>query len=540
MLVLLTAIAIRALVLDEGYWIDEVISIETARLGFSKLIQRVGFADLHPPAYYILLSFWTSVFGESEIACRLLSLLLSGLTLIVLYYWAGAKKGPWVALMAVLLLGLSTFHIHYSVEVRAYPLLAFLATSFLFLYQRIASGHDRWRDWTLLAASAALLVLTHYYAAFLVLAVNIHFFTVARHPLRRTVRWCLTQGIALAGFGMWLPLVLVQYFHLPEGMFAHLQSENAFAMTALAFGPGPVHPSTIVAWLGTGLYGAAIIATMVASFPRGELPVLPSETPRSAALSRRQSTFAAVVLCLLLFGPMLSVACVEATEATLPLLLEELPLGYLILFCGVSIIVLAAVFNRRFLRGGHRMEPEPFVFGLSALMVCLSFTAGRPFLARNVIFLLPLSCLLVASALRAKYSVTRFAIVALVLSLTVPSLVRHDSAFEARQDFKGAAALVNEVRYTSYGELATFVLPMWDRPGVEFYLGQGSAFGIMSPSQIPPAAHLPGTICVVLTRAAFERKREFLDHVTGSMGAEFKLNRTMALRRVFVAFYQRL
>ena len=247
-----------------------------------------------------------------------------------------------------------------------------------------------------------------------------------------------------------------------------------------------------------------------------------------------------MVRCLLLFGPMLSVAYVEATEATLPLLLEELPLGYLVLVCGAFLIVLGALFNSRFLRGGHRMEPEPFVFCLSALMVCLSFAAGRPFLARNVIFLLPLSCLLVASALKAKYSVTRLAIVALILSLTVPSLVRHDKAFAARQDFKGAAALVNEVRATSFAEVATFVLPMWDRPGVEFYLGQGTAFGIMSPSQIPPAVNLPGTVCVVLTRAAFERKREFLEHVTGRMGAEYKLNRTMALRRVFVAVYQRL
>ncbi len=539
-LIFLAAIAVRALVLDEGYWIDEIISIETARPAFSKLIQRVGFADLHPPAYYILLSLWTSVFGESEVACRFLSLLLAGLTLVVLYVWAG-RKGRWIAIMALLLLALSTFHIHYSVEVRAYPLLALLATLFLYSYQRITSGQNRWRDWTLLTATAALLVLTHYYAAILILAVNVHFFTVAKHPLNRTVRWCLTQGIALAGFGMWLPLLLVQYFHLPEGIFAHLQSPNALAMTALAFGPGPVHPSSIVAWLGTGLYGAAIIATLVADFPRrAHTGVTSTLQKQTIAMSRRQSTAAAVVLAMLLFGPMLSVAYVEATEATLPLLLQELPLGYLCLFCGVSLIVSGAVFNLRFLRGGHRMEPESFVFCLSALLICLSFAAGRPFLARNVIFLLPLSCLLVASALKARNAVTRFAIVALVLSLTVPSVVRHDTAFEARQDFKGTAALVVEVGSASYGELATFVLPMWDRPGLEFYLGEGTAFGIMSPAQIPPAAHLPDTVNVVLTRAAFERKREFLEDISRRLGADFKLQRTMALRRVFVAVYQRL
>ena len=538
--VLLAGLLVRTLVLDQGYWIDEIISIETSRLGFSKLIQRVGFADLHPPAYYILLSVWTSAFGESEIACRLLSLLLSAGTMGVLFYWAGARKGPWVAVTALLLLGLSTFHIHYSVEVRSYPLLAFLATTFLFVYQRISAGADRRREWVLLTVSAALLVLTHYYAAILVLAANVHFFTFRRHPAKRTVRWCLSQGVALAGFGMWLPLLLVQYFHLPAGMFAHLQTQDALTKVALAFGPGPVHPSTIVAWVGAGLYGAAALTALVAGFPtRGAAPV--DVEPRSpVGLSRRQTTAAALVLCLLLIGPMLSVAYIEATEATLPLLLQELPLGYVMQFCGVSLLVLGAAFNLRLLRSGHRVEAEPFILALSVLLVCLSFTAGHPFLARNIIFLLPLACYLVASSLKAKYAVTRMAIVAVILSLTVPSLVRHDTAFEPRQDFKGAAKLIGEAEATSFGELATFVLPMWDRPGVEFYLGGGTAYGIMSSDQIPPVEYLPPTVCVVLTRVAFERRREFLEDVTRRLGGGYKLNRTIALRRVFVAVYQRL
>jgi uncharacterized membrane protein len=61
---------------SESIRLDEGISIYRAHLPVIEIIKQLLW-DNHPPLYFSLLHFWVFVFGDSEIAVRLLSVLFS-------------------------------------------------------------------------------------------------------------------------------------------------------------------------------------------------------------------------------------------------------------------------------------------------------------------------------------------------------------------------------------------------------------------------------------------------------------------------------
>lgn len=535
--VLAIGVVLRIPGLADPFWIDEVISVETAALDLASLFQRVGFADLHPPLYYLLLSFWTWVFGNSEISARMLSLLVAAGTLVLVYRWAHSRYGHWQAVAATLLLALSTFHIHYSVEVRSYGLLAFLAIATLYMADRVTTGESPRRlHWASLVALESALLLTHYYAVVPVLAANLYFFTFRPAQRSRVFAWVLSQGMCLALLGLWLPLILVQYFHLPSAMFAHLGRSDVARMTLLALGPAPVHPSQIVAWFSSGLLLTAAAGGVLLDLKRSK--AAPTRTPDHSRffLSVGESRTVVLLLCLLLAAPMFTVAFIEGSEATLPLLLQELPLAYALLFLAVILLMLAAVANRKWLRRGHAMAAPPFFFATTALLLLALGAAQARFLPRNVIFFLPLAAISATSLLKAKGLLARAALIALIVGICLPSVIRQRS-FEPRQDFRGAAHFINNARLHPKAELSTFVLPMWDRPGLEFYLGKGSASGLMNTGQLPLQLSLPEKIAIVLTREAFERRTEFLAAISRALEPKYGLEQTSSFSRVLVVIF---
>jgi len=537
------ALTIRSLYLGQGYWIDEVISVETAGLPIMDLLYRAGFYDVHPPLYYLLLSGHTALFGAGELSTRLLSLFFSAATLVLVWLW-GNRTSRWVGFLALSLLSLSTFHVHYSIEVRSYSLLAFLCTAFLFMYDRMSSEAtppSRASHASLFGIEAALL-LTHYYAALPIIAVNIHFFTVRRHRADRVYRWALVQLGALAVVLLWTPLFMVQYLHLPEGVFAHLRTATSMEQLVLSMGLAPVHPSLAVAWGSSILVAGAALWTVGDSLRRGRT-ASPSAQAFGAAplLPMRRLILLVGVLLVGLAAPMIAAAGIKASQTTFSLLLQELPRCYLVFFGAVFILITASVLNQRALLRGHGIAVTPFVTMTVLMLFALLLAVQEAFLPRNLIFLAPLLCLLAASAWKPASLFSRATVMALVLGVTVPSLVSAPAAFEPRQDFKGIASFVRrQVTMPDAEGIANFVIPMWDRPGLEFYLGPGTANGIMSPRQIPAAQGLPDTVNLILTRQALEQRRVFVEFAARSLSPEFELSLGAAFSGAYVAAFQRV
>ncbi len=175
---LLTLLALGLRLIRLAYqplWWDEGWSLFFATSGFREMLELTA-VDIHPPLYYLVLHYWIRVFGSGVVSVRFLSVLL-GTAAVPLLYAAGRRlAGHRGGLLAGLLLAVSPFHIFYSQEVRMYGLVTLLgAAAFYFTTLWEARngrvGIGAWLGYVL-AAMAAL--CTAYYAAFLLLGLNLY------------------------------------------------------------------------------------------------------------------------------------------------------------------------------------------------------------------------------------------------------------------------------------------------------------------------------------------------------------------------------
>ena len=72
--------------LDFSIWLDEAVSIKFASLDFFEIPSTIMISHTHVPLYFLLLNIWIRIFGTSEIACRMMSIIF-GLISIVLFYF---------------------------------------------------------------------------------------------------------------------------------------------------------------------------------------------------------------------------------------------------------------------------------------------------------------------------------------------------------------------------------------------------------------------------------------------------------------------
>ncbi|HEX7592964.1 MAG TPA: glycosyltransferase family 39 protein, partial [Anaerolineae bacterium] len=165
--------ALRLVRLDfQPLWWDEGYSIFFATRDFRTMLERTA-VDIHPPLYYALLQIWMAFAGTSQVAARLLSVVI-GVAAIPLIYLLAIKLFAQrrVALIAALLLAVSPLHIYYSQEVRMYGLVTLLCLASVYLFVQLL-GMPPGKPKTAIVAVAYILVTTaalytQYYAAFIV------------------------------------------------------------------------------------------------------------------------------------------------------------------------------------------------------------------------------------------------------------------------------------------------------------------------------------------------------------------------------------
>jgi len=176
LLLTLLALGLRAIRLAyQPLWWDEGWSLHFATASIREMLELTA-VDIHPPLYYLVLHYWIRLFGPGVVSVRLLSVLL-GTAAVPLLYGAGRRlAGYRGGLLAGLLLAISPFHVFYSQEVRMYGLVTLLGVAVFYFTTLWESRDGRpgigpWLGYVL-AATAAL--CTAYYAAFLLLALNLY------------------------------------------------------------------------------------------------------------------------------------------------------------------------------------------------------------------------------------------------------------------------------------------------------------------------------------------------------------------------------
>jgi mannosyltransferase len=192
---MLAAALLRFATIDvQSYWFDEALTAKLVGLPFGDMLSRLPDTELTPPLYYVLAWPWAHLIGTAEAALRTLSALF-GVALVPVGFLLGrelASRAAGIALAA--LVAFNPLLVWYSQEARPYSLLVLLcALSMLFFLRR------RLLPWAILSALA---LLTHYFAAFVVVPEGLWLVWASRPRWRAAVAGA---GVAAVGVAL-IPL----------------------------------------------------------------------------------------------------------------------------------------------------------------------------------------------------------------------------------------------------------------------------------------------------------------------------------------------
>jgi hypothetical protein len=164
----LIAAALRFGTLDvQSIWGDEAATIVLVQRGFSGMLSHLAKSESAPPLYYVIVWGWTKVVGAGPLGFRSLSA-LAGTATVPVMYLAARRLSTRAGLWAAALTAFNPAMYYYSQEARTYALLILFSAIAFVLWQGALERPDGKRL-ALWAGASILALLTHYFAAFLLL-----------------------------------------------------------------------------------------------------------------------------------------------------------------------------------------------------------------------------------------------------------------------------------------------------------------------------------------------------------------------------------
>ena len=216
-LLLALALALRVWKLShKNLGLDESFSWHLATSSVSRLISWTA-ADVHPPLYYLLLKAWLWIFGDSLAALRSLSVISSVIALYLLFRLIEGAMPRAVCYAVMLWCALSPLSLYQAQEARMYAPATVAVLGACLAYRRwIESGATRRSALLLYAISATVALYLHYYTAFAIIAIWLHFVIVGARtaaPDRAFSAWkawiVAHVGVAIA-YAPWIATAFAQ------------------------------------------------------------------------------------------------------------------------------------------------------------------------------------------------------------------------------------------------------------------------------------------------------------------------------------------
>lgn len=198
-------------ILNQSLWRDEAFSALLAKKHIFEVI-KLSMQDTSPPFYYILLHYWVTMFGNGEVAIRMMSLLFHLFTVIVVFFIA--RKIIRSSLSGQILIALVTllnpFLLQYAFEARTYGLLTFLSATALYLViskKYITAG-----------IALTLAIFAHNFAVFTFLVFAIWWLFINRTKLQFS-SFLKLVGFPLSAMLLWGWVIWIQWSKFAHGFW---------------------------------------------------------------------------------------------------------------------------------------------------------------------------------------------------------------------------------------------------------------------------------------------------------------------------------
>jgi len=220
----LAAWGLRLYRLDfQDIWWDEARNIDVATRAFSH-IATAPELDIHPPLYFYLLHFWTSLAGASPFSTRFLSVWFGVLTLALVYQLARQllprQNTVRLGLLALIIAAAAPFALAEAQETRMYTVSwALLAAAMLALWSALRAGPQKRllpeRRWLIFAVLTAAALLTHYATVFVLVTWGLWLLGWALFSAQRWSRLRTLAGVAMVVGILFLPVVPIALRQIP-------------------------------------------------------------------------------------------------------------------------------------------------------------------------------------------------------------------------------------------------------------------------------------------------------------------------------------
>jgi 4-amino-4-deoxy-L-arabinose transferase-like glycosyltransferase len=212
LLVLLLALIIRFICINQSLWWDEAINIVYAKSNsLWWFVTKYPIGDFHPPGWFAILWIWGHIFGFSEISARFPSVFFGVSTVFLIYLIGKNLFSKKTGLLAAFFLSLGPLHIYYSQEARMYSMAAFAVCLSIFFLIELTKG-KRFAFWGYIF-SVFLILYSDYVAYFILPAEVIYILLYGKKYFKR-------YFLALiAGMATLVPWLFVLPSQLAKGQY---------------------------------------------------------------------------------------------------------------------------------------------------------------------------------------------------------------------------------------------------------------------------------------------------------------------------------
>lgn len=173
------ALILRLIMLQNygDLWLDELYSWYFASQNnvIDTVLELVK-QDIHMPLYFVILHFWTRLFGQSDVAMHSCTLFLTLPLIPIAFYSMKTLFNKTVGYFSAILLTINAWGIYYSIEVRFYGFVFVLSILSAFSFAKMLETFDKKYIWAFIISHALLIytfsatgMLTLMYALFAII-----------------------------------------------------------------------------------------------------------------------------------------------------------------------------------------------------------------------------------------------------------------------------------------------------------------------------------------------------------------------------------